>query len=64
MFLPLVFLITLLSGCAADPNCKFEWTAATAAAVPQGLGVNISFPTDPQPGGRQMWISRGGFSLR
>jgi hypothetical protein len=59
MFLPLVFLITLLSGCAADTNCKFGGTAATASAIPQGLGVNIHF-TDPQPGEVKM-IAAAGF---
>lgn len=59
MFLPLVFLITLLSGCAADTNCKFGGTAATASAIPQGLGVNIHF-TEPQPGEVKM-IAAAGF---
>ena len=49
MILPLVFLITTLGGCTADSDCKFGSTPAQAAAIPQGLGVNIHF-TDPQPG--------------
>jgi polysaccharide biosynthesis protein PslG len=49
MFLPLIFLITLLSGCTADTNCKFGGAPATGSFIPQGLGVNIHF-TDPKPG--------------
>ena len=59
MFLPLVFLITLLSGCAADTNCKFGGTPARESFIPQGLGVNIHF-TDPQPGEVKM-IADAGF---
>jgi hypothetical protein len=59
MFLPLVFLITLLSGCTADPNCKFGGTPARESFSPQGLGVNIHFP-DPQPGEVKM-IAAAGF---
>jgi len=59
MFLPLVFLITLLSGCAADTNCKFGGPPAREAFISQGLGVNIHF-TDPQPGEVKM-IAAAGF---
>ena len=59
MILPLVFLFTLLSGCAADSDCKFGATPATASVIPQGLGVNIHF-TDPQPGEVKM-IAEAGF---
>ena len=59
MFLPLVFLITLLSGCAADTNCKFGGTPGRESFIPQGLGVNIHF-TDPQPGEVKM-IAAAGF---
>ncbi len=59
MLLPLVFLITLLSGCAADTNCKFGGTPAKESFIPQGLGVNIHF-TDPQPGEVKM-IAAAGF---
>jgi hypothetical protein len=59
MFLPLVFLIALLSGCAADTNCKFGGTPARESFIPQGLGVNIHF-TDPQPGEVKM-IADAGF---
>jgi hypothetical protein len=59
MILPLVFLITLLGGCTADSDCKFGGTAASAAAIPQGLGVNIHF-TDPRPGEVKM-IADAGF---
>jgi hypothetical protein len=59
MILPLVFLITLLSGCTADSDCKFANTAITAPAISQGLGVNIHF-TDPQPGEVKM-IADAGF---
>ena len=59
MILPLVFLITTLGGCTADSDCKFGSTPAQAAAIPQGLGVNIHF-TDPQPGEVKM-IADAGF---
>ena len=59
MILPLIFLVTLMSGCTADSDCKFGRTAATASAIPQGLGVNIHF-TDPQPGEVKM-IADAGF---
>jgi len=59
MLLPLVFLITLLSGCTADTNCKFGGTPAKESFIPQGLGVNIHF-TDPKPGEVKM-IAAAGF---
>ncbi len=59
MFLPLVFLITLLSGCTADTNCKFGGPPAREPVIPSGLGVNIHF-TDPQPGEVKM-IAAAGF---
>jgi polysaccharide biosynthesis protein PslG len=59
MILPLVFLITLLGGCAADSDCKFGATPARASAIPPGLGVNIHF-TDPQPNEVKM-IAAAGF---
>src|SRR5438128_563716 len=59
MLLPLVFLITILSGCATDTNCKFGGTAATGPFISQGMGVNIHF-TDPQPGEVRM-IAAAGF---
>jgi hypothetical protein len=58
MFLPLVFLITLLSGCTAGTNCKFGGTPARESFIPQGLGVNIHF-TDPQPGEVKMIAAAG-----
>lgn len=58
MILPLVFLITLLSGCSADSDCKFGSTAAKSSAIPQGLGVNIHF-TDAQPGEVKMIAAAG-----
>jgi hypothetical protein len=58
MFLPLVFLITLLSGCTADTNCKFGGTPARESVIPSGLGVNIHF-TDPQPGEVKMMAAAG-----
>src|SRR3979409_768285 len=59
MILPLIFLVSLLSGCTADSDCKFGHTTATASRIPQGLGVNIHF-TDPQPGEVKM-IADAGF---
>ena len=59
MLLPLVFFITLLSGCAADTDCPFGRAPATAPGIPPGLGVNIHF-TDPQPGEVKM-IAAAGF---
>jgi len=59
MILPIVFLITLLSGCTADTNCKFGGTPAKESFIPQGLGVNIHF-TDPKPGEVKM-IAAAGF---
>ena len=59
MFLPLFFLITLLSGCAADSECKFGNTVIRSPAIQTGLGVNIHF-TDPQPGEVKM-IADAGF---
>ncbi len=59
MFLPLLFLVTLLSSCTADTNCKFGGTPASESVIPQGLGVNIHF-TDPQPGEVKM-IAAAGF---
>lgn len=59
MILPLVLLITLLSGCTPDSDCKFGSSAAAPSAIPQGLGVNIHF-TDPQPGEMKM-IAEAGF---
>jgi hypothetical protein len=59
MLLPLVLLITLLSGCAANTDCKFGGTPATGPFLSQGMGVNIHF-TDPQPGEVKM-IAAAGF---
>lgn len=59
MLLPLVLLITLLSGCTADTNCKFGVTPAKEPFISQGMGVNIHF-TDPQPGEVKM-IAAAGF---
>src|ERR1700686_1491007 len=59
MFLPLVFLITLLSACTADTNCKFGGAPGRESFIPRGLGVNIHF-TDPQPGEIKM-IAAAGF---
>src|SRR5260221_13533660 len=59
MILPLVFLVTLLSGCTADSDCRFAATPVMAQAIPQGLGVNIHF-TDPKPGEVKM-IAGAGF---
>src|SRR5205809_550016 len=59
MFLPLVLLITLLSGCTADSNCKFGANVTRASEIPTGLGVNIHF-TDPKPGEIKM-IAEAGF---
>ncbi len=59
MFLPLIFLITLLSGCAPDSNCKFGANVARASAISAGVGVNIHF-TDPKPGEIKM-IADAGF---
>jgi hypothetical protein len=61
MILPLIFLVTLMSGCTADPDCKFGHSAASASSIPQGLGVNIHF-TNPQPGEIKM-IADAGFRL-
>src|SRR5882762_3484114 len=59
MFLPLIFFLTILSGCAAPTGCKFGSTSTKISAIPQGLGVNIHF-TDPQPGEVKM-IADAGF---
>ena len=59
MFLPLIFFLTILSGCAAPTDCKFGGTPGTSPVIPQGLGVNIHF-TDPQPGEVKM-IADAGF---
>jgi hypothetical protein len=59
MFLPIVFLITFLSGCSADSNCKFGQAPGSEALIPRGLGVNIHF-TDPKPGEIKM-IAAAGF---
>ena len=59
MFLPLIFFLAILSGCATPTDWKFGSTSATASAIPQGLGVNIHF-TDPQPGEVKM-IADAGF---
>jgi polysaccharide biosynthesis protein PslG len=59
MILPLIFLVTLMSGCTADSDCKFDHSAGAASAIPQGLGVNIHF-TNPQPGEIKM-IADAGF---
>jgi hypothetical protein len=59
MFLPLVFLFTLLSGCSADSDCKFGNTVHRVSPIPQALGVNIHF-TDPKPGEVKM-IADAGF---
>jgi hypothetical protein len=59
MFLPLLLLFTLLSGCAADSDCKFGNTVHRASPIPPGLGVNIHF-TDPKPGEMKM-IAAAGF---
>ena len=59
MFLPLIFFLTILSGCAAPTDCKFGSISTTTSAIPQGLGVNIHF-TDPQPGEVKM-IADAGF---
>src|SRR5258706_620658 len=59
MVLPLFLLITIFSGCAADPSCAFGGKPAREATIPQGLGVNIHF-TDPKPGEVKM-IATAGF---
>ena len=59
MLQPLLLLITLLSGCAGNTDCKFGGTAATSPFISQGMGVNIHF-TDPQPGEVRM-IAAAGF---
>lgn len=59
MLLPFVFLITLLSGCAGNTDCKFGGTPAKEPFIPNGMGVNIHF-TDPQPGEVRM-IAAAGF---
>jgi hypothetical protein len=60
MLLPFVLLITLLSGCAANTDCKFGGIPATGPFISQGMGVNIHF-TDAQPGEVKM-IAAAGFS--
>ena len=59
MLLPFFLLITLLSGCTTNSDCKFGGTAATDPFISQGMGVNIHF-TDPQPGEVRM-IAAAGF---
>jgi hypothetical protein len=59
MILPFLFLITLLTGCTKNSDCKFGGPAANSSTIPQGLGVNIHF-TDPQPGEVKM-IADAGF---
>lgn len=59
MILPLIFLVTLMSGCSADSDCKFDHPTADASTIPRGLGVNIHF-TNPQPGEIKM-IAGAGF---
>lgn len=61
MILPLVLLVTLLSGCTTNLDCKFGGSAATTSAIPEGLGVNIHF-TDPKPGEIKL-IADAGFRL-
>lgn len=58
MILPLILLVTLMSSCTADSDCKFGQDTATTSAIPQGLGVNIHF-TDPQPGEIKMMADAG-----
>ena len=59
MILPLILLVTLMSSCTADSDCKFGQNTGTTSAIPQGLGVNVHF-TDPQPGEIKM-IADAGF---
>lgn len=59
MILPLIFLVTLMSSCTSDSDCKFGQATATTSAIPQGLGVNIH-STGPQPGEIKM-IADAGF---
>ncbi len=59
MILPLVFLVTLFSGCTSNSDCTFGHTAVTRSVIPEGLGINIHF-TDPKPGEVKM-IADAGF---
>src|ERR1700720_3171056 len=58
LLLLLCLAALLLSGCTPNARSSAAYEPDTAAAIPEGIGVNIHF-TDPQPGEMKMLAGAG-----